>query len=214
MIQPGSPATLDHETSSLVRLSARIAAGPPDAVRAALAACVAADTPEMWVEELILQSYLVAGLPRALNAAREWRKLTGAGGGAGALVREGESYASVFDWRSRGEATCAAVYGSSYEKLRANVAALHPALDQWMVVEGYGKVLSRTGLDLGRRELCNVAACAATAQERQLHSHLLGARNVGVPEGVIDEALGVLAGTITDDELETARLLWHRIRGR
>ena len=31
--------------------------------------------PQVWVEELLLQTYLFAGLPRALNATREWRRL-------------------------------------------------------------------------------------------------------------------------------------------
>ena len=33
--------------------------------------------PVPWVEEVILQSYLFAGFPRALNAAREWRRVSG-----------------------------------------------------------------------------------------------------------------------------------------
>ena len=63
-----------------------------------------------------------------------------------------------------------------YDRLRENIRHLHPLLDDWMIDEGYGKVLSRPGLDLPRRELCIVAACAATGQDRQLHSHLHGAR--------------------------------------
>lgn len=206
---------LDDRTASLVRLSARITAGTEASVRAGLTECVAADVPEQWVEEVVLQSYLFAGFPRALNAAREWRRVAGEGGWTGAAgPHREESYASLYDWRVRGEDTCAAVYGSSYAKLRANIAALHPALDQWMIVEGYGKVLSRSGLDIGRRELCIVAACAAAQQDRQLHSHLLGARNVGVPDGAIGDAIERLAGAVVEPALATARLLWQRVRGK
>jgi alkylhydroperoxidase/carboxymuconolactone decarboxylase family protein YurZ len=60
------------------------------------------------------------------------------------------------------------VYGGMYERLRANVRELHPSLDAWMIVEGYGKVLSRPGLDLARRELCIVSACAAAEQDRDV----------------------------------------------
>ena len=87
--------------------------------------------------------------------------------------------------------TCAAVYGSMYERLRENIRVLHPALDDWMITEGYGKVLSRPGLDLPRRELCIVAACAAAGQDRQLHSHLHGALNVGVSRSAMDDAIAV-----------------------
>lgn len=206
--------SFDGPAAALVRLSAHITAGSEASVRSALAECGKADVPPGWVEEVVLQSYLFAGFPRALNAAREWRRIAGQDGTAERERMAGESYANVYDWRVRGEETCRAVYGAAYTRLRANIAALHPALDQWMIVEGYGKVLSRSGLDIGRRELCIVAACAAAQQDRQLHSHLLGARNVGVPDGVIGAAIDALAGAIPDHALESARLLWRRVLGK
>jgi 4-carboxymuconolactone decarboxylase len=152
---------------------------------------------------------LFAGFPRALNAMREMRRIspaTSPGADAGAIAPE--------EWRRRGEATCATVYGAMYDKLRTNVRGLHPALDEWMIVEGYGKVLSRPGLDLARRELCIVAACAAAGQERQLHSHLHGARNAGVTDVVIETTLAALAGVVSPENLNSARLLWLRVRGK
>lgn len=219
----------DAQTAALVRLSARITAGSETDVRDGLAECGAAAVPAVWVEELVLQSYLFAGFPRALNAAREMRRATGAGDGGARRVRgdvakgeeggrgESENYAFLYSWRVRGEETCRAVYGAMYEKLRGNIRGLHPALDDWMIVEGYGKVLSRDGLDLGRRELCIVAACVAAGQERQLHSHLHGARNVGVPERVVDAVLSSLEGlpgVVAPSALEGARLLWARVKGK
>jgi 4-carboxymuconolactone decarboxylase len=70
---------------------------------------------------------------------------------------------------------------------------LHPALDAWMITEGYGKVLSRPQLDLKRRELCVVAACAAAGQDRQLHSHLHGALNAGATPEAVGAVLDALA---------------------
>jgi 4-carboxymuconolactone decarboxylase len=166
---------LDPQTAALVRLSARITAGGENDVRLGFAECNTARVSASWLEELVLQSYLFAGFPRALNAAREWRKAQAAQANAGtsgltvAGAAAGEGYADLYDWRMRGEATCRVVYGAFYEKLRGNIRALHPALDEWMIVEGYGKVLSRAGLDLGRSELCIVAACAAAGQDRQMH---------------------------------------------
>ncbi|MBI1808479.1 MAG: carboxymuconolactone decarboxylase family protein [Gemmatimonadetes bacterium] len=122
-----------------------------------------------------------------------------------------DSYADVFDWRVSGEATCATVYGRFYAKLRDNIRALHPALDDWMIVDGYGKVLSRPGLDLARRELCIVAACVATAQDRQLHSHLHGARHAGVSDATVLEALRALDGAVAPDDLARATLLWDKV---
>jgi 4-carboxymuconolactone decarboxylase len=101
-----------------------------------------------------------------------------------------------------------------YEKLRRNVLDLHPALDAIMVMDGYGKVLGRPGLDLPRRELCVVAACAATAQDRQLHSHLHGSLNVGVPPAVLAAALDALADTLGPERTRSARLLLARVLGK
>jgi 4-carboxymuconolactone decarboxylase len=106
------------------------------------------------------------------------------------------------------------VYGKFYEKLRHNIFELHPELDDWMIEEGYGKVLSRPGLDLGRRELCIIAACVAAGQDRQLHSHLHGARNVGVPDTAVAGSLAALAGTVPLDNLSRAMLLWQRVVGK
>jgi 4-carboxymuconolactone decarboxylase len=168
------------------------------------------------VEEVILQSYLFAGFPRALNAAREWRRVVGQveGWAAPGQGQGGVQGRESRDFRVVGEATCALVYGRFYEKLRHNITALHPELDAWMIEEGYGKVLSRPGLDLGRRELCVVAACVAAGQDRQLHSHLHGARNVGTPESAISDTLDALAGVVVEEHRRRAILLWARVRGR
>jgi 4-carboxymuconolactone decarboxylase len=197
---------LDEPTRALVVLSATITAGNERQIRDAVTRA-ATDIPGQWVEELVLQSYLFAGFPRALNAMREWRRV------------EPEplavtSPASVERWRAAGEATCAAVYGSMYDRLRENIRHLHPSLDEWMITEGYGKVLSRPGLDLRRRELCIVAACAAAGQDRQLHSHFHGALNVGVDPVVIDHVLDAIADFLGPDRTATARMLWARVRGK
>ena len=81
-----------------------------------------------------------------------------------------------------------------------------------MIVEGYGKVLSRPGLDLARRELCIVAACAASRQERQLHSHLHGARNVGVAPRALSDAIDALDGAIDKKGLASARMFCRRVQ--
>ena len=78
------------------------------------------------------------------------------------------------------------------EKLRDNVRALHPAVDAWMITEGYGRTLSRPGLDLMRRELCTVAQTAVLETERQLHSHLRGALNAGADPVQIEGVLSVV----------------------
>jgi len=196
---------LDDATRSLVRLSAVLASGSEAHIHGELQRA-AKTTSSEWIEELLLQTYLFAGFPRALNGMREWRRVA---------PRPAATSLPDVDTRQRrelGEETCARVYGSMYDRLRQNIRDLHPLLDEWMIIEGYGKVLSRPALDLGRRELCIVAACAVTAQDRQLQSHLHGARNVGVPESVVAEALQSLRDVMSDELFSRAMRMWDRIR--
>lgn len=201
--------SLGDEERALVRLAAEIAAGSDADIRAELANALKYVRPE-WTEEVILQSYLFAGFPRTLNAAREWRRVSGR---EAPMSDDGERLDRADEWRRRGEETCAIVYGPFYSRLRQNIRALHPALDAWMIVEGYGKVLSRPQLDLARRELCIVAACAASRQERQLHSHLHGAMHAGASDSAITETLAITGTMVSPDDATRHRMLWARIRG-
>jgi len=203
---------LDAPTRALVRLSAIVTAGTEAELRAIMQT-IPEMIPAVWVEELLLQSHLFAGFPRALNAMREWRRVHPDVATA-PPERGADDSGDLTRWRADGEATCAAVYGAMYDRLRHNIRALHPLLDDWMITDGYGKVLSRPGLDLARRELCIVTACAAAGQDRQLHSHLHGARNVGVASDVVDEVIEAVADEIGADRAQAARLLWARVRGK
>jgi 4-carboxymuconolactone decarboxylase len=139
---------------------------------------------------------------------RAWRKASG----RVAPRADADPASGAAAWRARGEATCATVYGPMYDRLRVNIRELHPALDEWMIEEGYGRVLGRPGLDLKRRELCITAVCAATEQDRQLHSHLHGALHAGASTGEVDGALE--AGVVPLGATARARVahLWARVR--
>jgi 4-carboxymuconolactone decarboxylase len=103
------------------------------------------------------------------------------------------------------------VYGRFYEGLRKNIQALHPALDAWMIVDGYGKVLARPGLDLRRRELCVVASCAVARQDRQLHSHLHGALHAGASSAEISAALAVSEEFLPPEDARRHRHLYQKV---
>lgn len=193
----------------LARLAAIVAVAGETDIRNALGEAHGSIPPD-WVEEMILQSYLFAGFPRALNAAREWRRVSGR---LAPREDEGTAPAHAPEWSARGEATSRVVYGKFYEPLRKNIRALHPALDTWMIVEGYGKVLSRPALPLNARELCIVAVCAAARQDRQLHSHLHGALNAGASAAAITATLDAVSDLLGDDDRTRYRLLWKRVLG-
>ena len=201
---------VDEPTLALIRISAAIAGSDEGTARRVMENAVAI-AENSKVEEVILQSYLFAGFPRALNAARIWRSVSG----AAAPADDPEArHANASQWEKRGEQTCETVYGESYEMLRRNIRELHPALDAWMITDGYGKVLSRPGLDLKTRELCIVAACAAGAQQRQLHSHLHGALNAGASVREVETALASLDDLVSSENLDKYKSLLAHVTSR
>jgi len=87
-------------------------------------------------------------------------------------------------------------------------------MDQWMVTEGYGKILGRKGLDLDVRELCVVAILAVSRQSKQLFSHLRGALNVGASEERIGAALSAAEAHLDDEGSRLARRTWVNVLER
>jgi 4-carboxymuconolactone decarboxylase len=211
---------LPPEREALVLVSAAHASRDEAALRRVLSEAAATVGPEP-VEEVLLQAYLFLGFPAAIWAFGIWRSLAPgrraehddhdrlsleAGEGATDLAST---------WARAGETVCARVYSSNYEKLRRNVRALHPELDRWMILEGYGKVLSRPAIDLPTRELCIVAAIAVTGWEPQLHSHLRGALNAGAEPAEAEAALEAgLVYAPTEEWRQRARTLWQQILRR
>ncbi len=202
----GAGGALDDAERALVELSAALAARETDALEAALERARAASRPGA-VEEAILQSYLFLGYPATLNAFARWRELSGR--------KAGPAGPEEWDaWAERGRRVCRTVYGGQYDALRENVRRLHPDMERWMVVEGYGKVLGRPGLELRLRELCIAALLAVQDVPVQLHSHLRGALNAGAAPAEVDEALAVASGYMDDDARTVARATWERVRER
>lgn len=199
---------LDPATARLVSLAAGIALGEHGDLGARCRAARAAGAPAVWIDELILQSVLMVGYPRALGAAQAWRDESG---GEAVSLEDGADPSLAAGWRTRGEHLCRIIYGANYDKLRENVRRLHPALDAWMVAEGYGRTLARPGLDLVRRELCVIAQVTVLGAERQLHSHLRGALNAGADPPAVAAALEIALQDVPA-EAEWARALWGRIQ--
>jgi 4-carboxymuconolactone decarboxylase len=200
---------LDPQTRNLVRFAAAIAQGYEPELRERVGELRSSQVPAEWVEELLLQSVLMVGYPRALIAFGVWRKIGGAPEPNG---KPEEDYGLVSDWTRRGQELCEVVYAENYPKLRESVQALHPAIDSWMITEGYGRTLARPGLDLKRRELCIVAQTAVLEAPRQLHSHLRGALNAGATLGEIEGALSIVNPLLSFDQWKKVKQLWRTVR--
>lgn len=201
---------------ALVRVSAALAGGREDARDRALdAAAEAVEQGELErgeVEEALLQAYLFLGFPPVLAAMEAWRQRVPEAAPEEDPLARAESVAA---WTRRGRDVCRRVYGSAYRPLRRKVAGLHPALDRWMVAEGYGKVLGRPDLELGRREVCVAALLAVRGWEPQLHSHLRGALNAGMSRAEVEGALETALPLAPDDATRrSAREVWRSVLRR
>lgn len=202
--------SLDPQTRDLVRFAAAIAQGYEPELRERVGPLRSSQVPVQWIEELLLQSVLMVGYPRALIAFTVWRTYSASPAPA---TDPDQDYSRAGEWARRGQELCAVVYGDNYDKLRQSVQALHPAVDSWMITEGYGRTLSRPGLDLRRRELCTVAQTAVLEAPRQLHSHLRGALNAGATFGQIEGALSIVNPLLSFDQWKKVKELWRTVRG-
>ena len=88
-------------------------------------------------------------------------------------------------WFENGLTLCRRVYGASFEPLKRHVEAVAPEVFRWMIVEGYGKVLSRPRVSSVDRELAIVACLIIENRPKQLHSHMKGALNVGADPALV-----------------------------
>lgn len=188
----------------LVDLAASQAAGDSAGMDRAFQRLVSAGR-EVEVEEALLQSYLFLGFPTAIESFRRWRTHRPE---APEPAGEGPEL-----WARRGEEVCRIVYADHYDSLRANISALHPDLDRWMVEEGYGKVLGRPALPLAVREMLIVAMLVVLGARRQLRSHLRGALNAGVTAEDVDDVIRRASAFAPAEHRALAEKLWSAVPG-
>ncbi|MEO5510424.1 MAG: carboxymuconolactone decarboxylase family protein [Longimicrobiales bacterium] len=195
----GSDRTLVH---ICIAMGSDDVAGLLEALESAVSS-----TTGVEVDEALLQCYLFVGFPRVMRAFHVWREIAPVPAPPVATTDEAE-------WESRGHDVFQRIYGAQHEKLLQNVAGLHPDLMQWMLVEGYGKVLGRAGLTLKTRELCNIALLATQGALPQLYSHLRGALVVGASEDDVEETLTLALARVPGECGDRARDAWKTVLSR
>lgn len=149
------------------------------------------------LREVIHTAYLFDGYPTALEGFRQLTVIAGVPNPPPSDVDYTPD--SVKRWRSRGEKLCRQVYSAQFDKLTGLVREFAPELSDAMLVEGYGKVLSREGLDAKLRELVVVAILAAKNRPRQFLSHCLGALRLGATERELREIVESSVAESTPD---------------
>lgn len=168
----------------LSRISALVALRDESALRKELRKTIRSGVAIAVVREAILQCYLFAGYAAVINAFIALNEIAPANR---EFLRERQG--SLKKWKARGTKLCQKIYSSQYEKLFHNMKRLHPDLAEWMIWEGYGKVLARPFLSPRVRELLIVGMTAVLNVERQFHSHIKGAINVGATSSEVKAVL-------------------------
>lgn len=162
---------------SLALFSGAITDSHDENSRRAIQVCLDHGVEPHQLYEVVLQSYLFVGFPRMLSAAEALDAILPPGtlGLDQATLNPDDPTV----WHDRGQKLCRRVYDSSYQALKDRVTGMAPEIFLWMELEGYGKVLSRPGLDIVDRELAIVACLMLENRASQLYSHVRGALNVG-----------------------------------
>lgn len=185
---------------ALVLAAAAAALNEPKLLRAAITSGFAYNATPLALYESLLQTYLFAGFPAALEALAVLQALCKEQKRDFTPPPAAPHNEALF--QQRGKDLCQQIYTTAYNKMRQKLLAISPDLAEWMIVEGYGKTLSRPELSARMRELVIVGVLAVLGWNTQLYSHLRGAMNVGAtPVECIDTLyiLSFLAEHSTDD---------------
>jgi alkylhydroperoxidase/carboxymuconolactone decarboxylase family protein YurZ len=187
--------------AALARVCARAARGPEGPLVREIRRALASRIPPADLREGLLQTYLFAGFPRAINALTFLdREAPGPAG----IPRERRQDSTT--WRRRGERLCRKIYGPDFAPMMRNMVRAHPDLADWILVEGYGKTLARPFLTARERELLVVPTLVALGAWRQLPSHLKGALRCGATVREILDVLAAQRGAISRKALARASL--------
>ncbi|RKX25426.1 MAG: hypothetical protein DRP46_11990, partial [Candidatus Zixiibacteriota bacterium] len=146
----------DRQVRLVAILSAAIAVSNADLTEKVIKTLKQLDVGDLVIYETVLQSYLFLGFPRMIEASLVYNKVYGD-------IENNEDIRKISEieaknWYEDGIKLCRVVYGKNFEKLKKRFLSVSPELFRWMVLEGYGKVLSRPGMNRIERELAEVAA--------------------------------------------------------
>ena len=134
------------------------------------------------VYENLLQNYLFAGFPATLISLKIFNE----------FYPDFDKEKEEFDqerFRRRGVKFGKKVYGDKFSKLIKNVEKFSPEMSDWIVYEGYGKVLGRKGLSLAESEKSIILILTVTKYHDQLYSHINGAWRLGISINKIKELI-------------------------
>ena len=155
--------------------------------------------------EALLQIHLFSGYPASIEGL--------------SLLQEvyNEKPAAIEEYnvqlfKQRGEKLCRDIYTTVFEKMNKRMHSFSPELSEWMIIDGYGKTLSRANLDIQIRELINICILSLGKWKQQVISHIRGALHVGVEIHDIEEAIECLQAEQTNEAYAFAKEMLKEFR--
>lgn len=137
------------------------------------------------IYEALLQNYLFCGFPSALYYLKRFHHLS---------KYNPEVYRlNLSGLKEKGIKTSKLIYGDKLPKLISNVKKFSPELAEWLITEGYGKVINRKHLSIKEREACIISVLSVQMFEEQLISHLYG----GLRNGLSVKQISTLISNLT-----------------
>ena len=192
-------------TKRLARLTTAIVLGQWEELARVRVEAPAGEPDRAW-REAVLQAHLFAGFPRLVEAYG----VLETAGGLGEFDADETAHEDAATTTPRGRELFDRIYGAEAERVRAALERRQPLFASWIESHAYGRVLSRPGLDAGRRELLACCALAATGQDRQLASHARGALRCGATRAELQSVLDAIADLVRPERIERARRVVER----
>lgn len=169
----------------ILKIMIAIAGNNPEQAAVHLKTARENDISHRELYEGILQLHLFAGYPATIEGLQILREIYGP------MQIHAEQY-DFHVFEMRGRTLCHEIYTTVFDKMMKKMHEYSPDVAQWMIHDGYGKTLSREGLDIQTRELINLCVLAMGAWRNQFISHLRGSINIGIELSTISQALDIL----------------------
>lgn len=175
----------EHHRDQLLRIVIALASNHMERVHLHLRKAHEMHIPHEEVYEAILQIHLFAGYPASIEGLNALHAVYGP------IDHSGEDIdISLFE--QRGETLCREIYTTVYDKMMQKMNVISPDLARWMILDGYGKTLSRPALHVQYRELINLVILALGNWKHQFISHLRGSMNIGITMQEILDSITIL----------------------
>lgn len=193
-----------HRVRHLARVAALAALGRDESLAEALRLARKSSVTLRALRETLLQVYLFAGFPRCVNAMDVMEETFGhlppvqpETLPVGAMRRN--------MLRRRGLELFRMVYGETGPRVLARIGRQHIEFRDWIVIDAYGKVLSRPGIVPAERECISVALLATLDLPRQQVAHVRGALRCGATPEEVEAAIAAVEGIAPRKGISFAR---------